>query len=168
MSLPWEDRSTVVANLLNPAYLGAILRTSADEYCKTTDGEMPFELCFVVPALVLHPTTAARLPKSVATTLHSWIQSDENRDVLISLDQRISDLVPFVKEALIFAAQRQILALTDDGNVTPGTAKLTGITAFRALSEETKEHLRLGQFTGRWLASAGSTSTIYMLMGIKP
>ena len=168
MSLPWEDRSTVVANLLNPAYLGAILRSSADEYCKAVNSEMPFELCFVVPALVLHPTTAARLPKSVATTLHSWIQDEDNRDVLISLDQRVADLVPFVKEALIFAAQRQVLSFSDEGNVIAGIAKLTGITSFRALSEETKEHLRLGQFVGRWLASAGSTSTVFMLMGIKP
>src|SRR4051812_40074 len=121
MTLPWEDRPVEVANLLNPAFMGAVLRKAVDGYVEQVPDGLPFELVFLVPAFALHPNTAQRLPlRAASTPLHMWIQRDENRDVLVALSDRIAALVPFVREALVFSAQRNVIAFADMGRLIPG------------------------------------------------
>ncbi len=106
----WSERPTEVANLLNPAFAGALLRTSVEGYIEEAESGMPFEVAFLVLPFCLHTGTSTRLPISAsATPLHTWIQRDENRDVLISFSGRVSALVPFTREAMLFAASRDVL-----------------------------------------------------------
>ena len=121
MTVRWEERPVEIANLLNPAFLGAILRKSIDGYVTRSPEGMPFAVAFLVPAFALHPNTARRLPRRTASTpLHMWLQRDENRDVLVALADRITALVPFVREALIYAIQRKVIEITDMGRLKPG------------------------------------------------
>jgi hypothetical protein len=169
MNLRWEERPVEVANLLNPAFLGAILRKSIDGFVEQSPEGMPYEVAFLVLAFALHPGTARRLPPRAASTpLHMWLQRDENRDVLVALSDRITALAPFVREAVIYASQRKVIEITDTGYLKPGPNKLSGITAFRNSDHEAKEGLRLGEFTGKWFSLAGSTATIFTLPGVRP
>src|ERR1700681_3010467 len=102
MMLPWNERPTEVANLLNPAFVGVLLRKAIDGYTEEVQSGMPFELLFLVPPFCLHPATAERLPRSPSVTpLHVWLQREENRDVLLAFADRASAVVPFVREALL-------------------------------------------------------------------
>jgi hypothetical protein len=155
--------------VLNPAFMGAILRKAVEGYVEHVPDGMPFELVFLVPAFALHPKTNQRLPvRAASTPLHMWIQRDENRDVLVALSDRLAALVPFVREAIIFAAQRNIITFATDGRLKPGERSLHGISSYRNTGEEIKEGIRLGEFVGRWLALAGSPATIYTLLGVRP
>lgn len=126
MMLRWEERPTEVANLLNPAFVGILLRRAVDGYAQHSQKGMPLELLFLVLPFCLHAATARRLPRAVSTPLHVWLQRAENRDVLISFAERASALVPFGREAIMFAAQRGVLAIEESGLLRAGDAGLLG------------------------------------------
>jgi Family of unknown function (DUF6521) len=116
----WNERPTEVANLLNPAFVGILLRKAVDGFNGEIKDGMPLELLYLVLPFCLHPATAARLPRSPsATPLHVWLQKEENRDVLLSFAERASALVPFVREALLFSCSRQVISIGEDGLLLP-------------------------------------------------
>lgn len=172
MSL-WTERPTELANLLNPAFTGALLRTALDGYVDELHAGMPFELAFLVLPLCLHPGTASRLPTDASKTpLHAWLQREENRDVLVSFADRVLALVPYTREALVFAAQRGVLVFDDSGAIRVGAVKWAKLTSYsnsyRNSGEEVKEAIRRAEFVGRWFALAGTTTTIFTLLGVQP
>jgi Family of unknown function (DUF6521) len=165
----WAERPTEVANLLNPAFIGTLLRKAVEGYAEETESGLPFELAFLVIPLCLHPDTVSRLPARAASTpLHIWLQREENRDVLVSFGDRVSALVPFTREALVFAGQRGVIAFDDSGRLRPGDAPLRGITTYPNTSDDIKQAVRRAEFVGRWFALAGTTATIYSLLGVRP
>jgi hypothetical protein len=169
MMPPWTERPTEVANLLNPAFIGALLRTAVKTYVSEAHKGMPFEAAFLILPFCLHSPTARRLPaRATSTPLHAWLQREENRDVLVGLGERASALVPYTKEALLFASLRRMIVFDDDGRLQPGEANLRGITSYRNAGEEVKQALRRAKFTGQWFALAGTTETIFTILGVRP
>jgi hypothetical protein len=169
MMVPWQDRPTELANLLNPAFLGVLVRGAVDGYTKVSQTGMPVELPFLVLPFCLHPATARRLPARAASTpLQVWLQRPENRDVLVPFAERASALVPFVREAILFASERGVLAVDNKGLLRSGPVALRGITKYRASREEAGEAVRAAEFVGRWFALAGTTTTIFTLLGVSP
>ena len=166
MNPAWSERPTELANLLNPAFTGAVLRFAVAGYLKEAQGGMPFELAFLVFPFCLHRATRSRLPRAVSTLLHTWLQ--ENRDVLVLFPERSRSLVPFTKEAVLFACQREVLTVDDAGLLRPGDASLKGITAYKTASDEVKEATSRAEFVGRWFALSGTPVTIYTLLGVRP
>ncbi len=165
----WEDRPTEVANLLNPAFTGALLRRSLEAYSTEIRSGMPFGLAFLVLPMSLHPGTARRFPARPASTpLHAWLQREENRDVLIAFGERVRALVPFTREALLFAAYRDVIVFDEAGLLRPGTATLRGITTYREVGDEVKEAFRRSEQVGRWFALSGTTTTIFTILGVRP
>lgn len=165
----WEDRPMEVANLLNPAFTGALLRRSLDTYSDEIGSGMPFGLVFLVLPMSLHPGTARRLPARPASTpLHTWLHREENRDVVIDFGERVQALVPFTREALLFAAQRGVVAFDDNGLLRPGTATLRGLTNYREVGDEVREAFRRSEQVGRWFALSGTTTTIFTILGVRP
>jgi len=169
----WSTRPTEVANLLNPAFSGALVRTSVEGYVRESTGGMPFAIAFLVLPLCLHTGTSNRLPVSpTATPLHTWIQREENRDVLISIADRVTALVPFTREAILFAASRAVLAFDDVGLLRAGTAKwprlISPSNSYRNSGIEVKEAIRQAEFVGRWLALAGRSEFVFTILGVRP
>jgi hypothetical protein len=169
MMRPWPERPTEVANHLNPAFLGALLRKAVDGYAEKSDSGLPFELAFLVLPLCLHPDTVRRLPARAASTpLHTWLQQGEIRDVLVTFGGRAEALVPFTREAIIFAAQRGVIVVDDAGRLRVGRRALSGITTYPNVSEDIKRAVNGAVLIGRWFALAGTTATIYSLLGVRP
>jgi Family of unknown function (DUF6521) len=166
MNTAWTDRPTEVANLLNPAFTGAALRMAVSGYFAEANAGMPFELAFLVFPFALHGATRSRLPRAVSTLLHTWLQ--DNRDVVVQFPARTQSLVPFTKEAIVFACQRDVLTLDDHGAIHPGTAKLKKVASYRTESDEIKDALSRAEFVGRWFALSGSPMTILTLLGVRP
>lgn len=161
----WTERPQELAYLLNPAFLGGIMWRAVGGYESTASTGMPFEVAPLVFPLVLHPATRALLP-TITTTLPTWLQ--DHREILVDLPDRIRELVPYCREALIFAMQRNALLIDDAGHIRQGTAQLKGRSKYPGLSDDIGDCWRRAEFVGRWLAEAGPSITIYGLLGIRP
>ena len=164
---PWPERPPVVANLLNPAYLGVLLRTSVDKYCSVDGTGMPFPLIVLCPVMVLHPGTASQVPKTARKPFHAWLSADGHEEVLLDFPARFGALVPYLKESIIFCVERDVIRIAPGGRFTAGV-KLKGITAYPKRNEEIKEHIRAAGILGKMLAGAGTAATVYALMGVRP
>jgi hypothetical protein len=166
MNMAWAERPTEVANLLNPAFTAAALRMAVSGYFREANVGMPFEIAFLVFPIALHEATRNRLPRSVSTLLHTWLQ--ENRDVVIEFPERTRSLVPFTKEAIVFACQRGVLTIDDEGALHAGDAPLKKLASYKAVSDEIKEIFNRAEFVGRWFALSGTPVTILTLLGVRP
>lgn len=166
MITAWAERPTEVANLLNPAFTGAILRIAVAGYHREADAGMPFELAFLVFPFALHSGTRDRLPRTVFTRLHTWLQ--ENKDVVVEFVERTESLVPYTREAIVFACQREVVRLDTQGLLFPGESRLKKISSFKKTSDEIKGSFGRAEFVGRWLALSGTPVTIYTLLGVRP
>ena len=166
MSMDWNERPTEVANILNPAFTGAVLRMAVSGYVGEANGGMPFDLAFLVFPFALHGATRNRLPRGVSTLLNTWLQ--DNRDVVVQFPERTRSLVPFTKEAIIFTCQRNVLKVDDEIAFHPGATKLKKVASYKTASDEIKERLNRAEFVGRWLALSGTPVTILTLLGVRP
>ncbi len=166
MSTDWAQRPTEVANLLNPAFTGAALRMAVSGYLREASVGMPFELAFLVFPIALHEATRSRLPRAVSTLLHTWLQ--ENRDIVIQFPERTRSLVPFTKEAILFACQREVLMIDDEGSLHPGGTPLKKVANYKTVSNEVKMTLNRAEFIGRWFALSGTPVTLLTLLGVRP
>lgn len=166
MNTAWDERPTEVANLLNPAFTGAMLRMAVSGFFREAHTGMPFELAALVLPFALHEATRSRLPRAVSTLLHTWLQ--ENRDVVVQFPERTRSLVPYTKEAIMFACQRGVLTVDDDGTVCPGDAALKQLPSYKKTNDDIKAALNRAEFVGRWLALSGTSVTILTLLGVRP
>lgn len=158
----WKDRPSIVGNLLNPAFCGEIIRTSTKAYSLESKTPMPYALVFLILAFVLHKQTRSSFPRSVKTHFYAWLES--NPSVKIDLDERIADLVPFTKEALIFLACRGQITLEENGGILT-----TKFSERRVLeNNDLKDMLQKAKLLGKLLARSGTVSSTYALIGIKP
>lgn len=162
----WKDRPSDVSNLLNPAFLGVILRKCAEGYTKENGTGLPFELAFLVYPLVLHERTREAIPTTVSTRMQPWMQ--ENREVLIDFGRRATELVPFVREAVMFCLDRNIIEISITGRFDIGNAKFKGLKQYQASSDEIFSILRKSEFVGRWLNTGGPSANIFAMLGVRP
>jgi hypothetical protein len=164
---PWTTRVVEEANLFNPAFCSALLRRTVDEFQKKRQQPLPFALTFLILPIVLHRNTRLALPGSTVTSLVSWVQ--ENREYLVQFALRVERLDGITREALLFGAQHQTLAITAEGALAGGarrqsiTEKGTGL-----FTDEARDCVDRAGFLGRWFAVAGTTATIYAAWGVTP
>jgi hypothetical protein len=162
----WDERPQDVSNLLNPPFLGMLLYRAVRGFKKEATAGMPFELIVLVLSFVLHGATRNRLPTKITTSLPTWIQL--NRDALLEFAKRTQALLPFTKEAISFLAERGVLVFDDSGRIDVGSGRLATVTQHQHSSDEIAACYKRADFVGRWLALAGSPTTVFMLLGIRP
>jgi hypothetical protein len=108
---PWSERSLEQARLLNPAFGGTLLWSFARGYMTTAHRAQPYALSFLVAPVVLHKSTRESLPTTTRTSLVSWV--GQNPRVIVGFAERARSLVPFVKEAVLFASNGGLLQMQD-------------------------------------------------------
>jgi len=163
----WNDRVVEEANLFNPAFCATLLAKVAHEFQKKAHRSLPFPLAFIVLPAVLHRGTREALPRSTITSLLSWIQ--DNREQLVDFAIRVQRLRGITREALLFGAQHETLAVMADGGVAVGPHSLSATERRTGLfTEEARECVERAGFLGRWFAAAGTTATIFAAWGVAP
>jgi hypothetical protein len=166
---PWWERPVELANLLNPAFCGFLVRSAVTSYTEVRPEGMPFALAFLVLPLVLHMNTRDALPASISTTLIAWLEA--HPEVRVDFDARVRSLTAFTREAVIFLMHRRLITFTD-GAMRLGSSELVGSQAAidRMIrgSEETAACVRRARLVGRWLAQSGDAATVYALFGVRP
>jgi len=168
MSLPvWDQRPREEANLFNPAFCAVVLSEFVKEFQKAKGSACPYALLFCVLPLSLHGKTRRVLPSTTLTSLYSW--RERNPEVLVGFAERARSLRPVVQEALRFALHRTALAFADDGGVVLGARPLSVGKKFEdRITEDARDCVNTARMLGRWLAKAGTTSTIMAAWGVKP
>ncbi len=160
----WSSRPAEVAHLLNPAYCALILRNFVAGYMKKGVTEVDSAVLFLVLPMILHKDTRMSLPGSVATKLHVWVE--EHPSLQIGFAQRCKSLVPFTKEALVFACRYGILSVNENGWLVSNSTKK--LTAQKLATSEVHESLDAAYFAGRWFGSTGLVASIYSVLGLRP
>jgi hypothetical protein len=164
---PWSNRVIEEANLFNPAFCSVLLAQMSDDFAKKAHRTMPFPLAFLSLPIVLHRATRQALPGSTVTSLHSWIQ--DHREQLVDFATRVQRLRDVTREAILFAAQREFLAVEADGGLSPGPKRKTATERRTGLfTVEARECVDRAGFLGRWFAAAGTTPTIFAAWGVAP
>lgn len=163
MLAQWEQRPIELANLLNPAFCALLLRDAAVGYQDAGSGGLPLPLAFLVLPVVLHARTRDALPKQTRTLLHSWLQN--NTPTQLEVSQRVTRLLPYSREALIFGLQHNVLGLSDEGALVNGMSRLRN--PFPGGSEPA-ECRRKAEFIGRWFAKSGDATQILVIWGLRP
>lgn len=161
--LPWSERPTEVAHLLNPAFLAVLIRDAVKDYQKTDRAAMSYSLPFILLPLVLHRPTREQLPATTATTFHVWLE--ENAEVRIGFAERAKRLSPFVKEAIMFGLQRGVFQIDEAGDLTDTRKQLRVFSG-----PEDAEHQQCrkqAKFVGRWFAKFDDPETIYTMWGVR-
>ncbi len=157
----WNNRPPVVAAMLNPAIVTAILASSADGYRRASDQAMPWMLSFVIAPLVLHRGTREALPTTTSTHLASWVS--RNSLLRAGFPRRAQALAEPVKEGIRFGLRYG--ALTIDGGGLRG--RIRRPRGFQ-MSDELADMIRRAGFAGRWLQKNDSTATIFAILGVAP
>ncbi|MFZ2726757.1 MAG: three component ABC system middle component [Methylococcaceae bacterium] len=163
--LAWEDRPFEVAYNLNPAFLAILLYQAISAFEKQNKEAMPYALVFLIIPLVFYTPIREKLPKDDKQNLHDWLK--KNPDISIKLHKSITQLVPYSKEAIIFAMQHQIININHQGNLSctyqSKIDELEWTNDSRTLQMKEK-----AKFLGKWLANLGNATLIYRTLGIKP
>ncbi|MFO0586954.1 MAG: three component ABC system middle component [Polyangiaceae bacterium] len=165
--LPWNQRAIEEASLFNPAFCGALIVKSVEEYASKVDGGMPFPLSFLILPVVLHRATREVLPTSTITSLHAWLQ--DNRDPLVDFATRARRLRHIAQEAMMFSLLHGTLALSTHGALLAGERRVTVTDKTMSLfTREARECFERARFLGRWFAVAGTPATVMAAWGVSP
>ncbi|QDA59025.1 three component ABC system middle component [Hymenobacter jejuensis] len=158
--IAWEERPVEVANLLNPAFCSLLVRDAVDAYTKKSGAGMDFPLAFLVLPIILHKATRNALPGTTISKFHVWFQN--HQELRIGFSARAQSMVPFTKEAIIFAMQRGALAIDEHGLLIAPKYR------FRKINESAEMTIchERASFLGKWFSAAGSASHILTAWGI--
>ena len=133
-----------------------LLRQAVEGYQKTAGRGLEYVAAFRVLPVVLHQLTRAFLPGTITTKLHFWAQ--RHHEVRIGFAQRMQELVPITKEALLFGLQHDAIQLNEAGALVVGSRRLNAYDV--APESEVADCLKKALFVGRWFADAGNTGTV--------
>ncbi len=167
----WQERTIEQRNLLNPAFCSIAVwhlargyRTEAKALGTDVAG-LPLALTFVGSSLVLRGHTRDQLPRTIATSLATWVNDHPLERSAVA--KGVVVLRETVREALLFGAQHGLLSL-DGRRLEAGNASSKKINAYlRASSDEVRDCMRQATFVGRWLCRAGAPPTVLALLGVR-
>ncbi|REE25931.1 hypothetical protein DFQ09_102523 [Winogradskyella pacifica] len=160
----WGDRTAILANLLNPAFCGEILRRFIKAYNDKSEKQTTFLLCFIVLPIVLHKETREQLPNTTSNHLLTWIDSKDA--LFIDFPNRVKDMKPYTKEALMFLLNQKAIIFNDKALIE--TTKFKKKKFKGEGIEEAEEILRKAEFLGKWLTKAEDIKTLYSFLRITP
>jgi len=169
----WQERTIEQRNLLNPAFCAITVWHLARGYrteattLGTEEGGLPLTLVFVGTSLVLRGQTRERLPRTITSSLATWV--NEHPLERSAVAKGVVVLRVPVREALVFGAQHRLLSLTGHRLEADNSSSISRkINSYlRASSDEVRDCMRQATFVGRWLCKAGTPPTVLALLGVQ-
>lgn len=157
----WEERPLTVANLLNPAFCGEVIRRCITEYQKINSVGLPFQLAFLILPIILNKTFREKLPKTSRKNFVAWIE--ENQIIKKDLPNIIKNIVPYSQESIMFLMMYEIIRINENGNIEV-------VTKSKTLNDENEvtECYKKAELLGKLFAKAGTSQFIFINLGIKP
>ena len=162
MILSWDRRPTEVANLLNPAFCGEVLRRCFHAYKKNSDDHFPYPLSFLILPIVLHKKTRDLINPRTKDHLDAWIH--KHQEARIGFAERVHELIPITNEALMFLLNSNSLEVTDEAKFVVKNYSSQKNTE----ENEVSECFKKSEIVGKWFAKDGNPTTIYTMWGVRP
>jgi hypothetical protein len=159
----WRERPTEVANLFNPAFSARLLGHAARGFAGVRNAGLPWLFAFLVVPLVLHKPTRDVAPKTKAAKFQTW--AEKNPAILIGFADRARNMVPHVREGIIFGISSGLLEWREDASLRSGSALRNNGPQID--SDEVKDCLRKARTMGSVLANAGAEHTAFALLGVR-
>lgn len=149
----------------NPAYCAALLTHFVTGYLSFGTSAPDITLCYAALPIALSGDLASTFDRTNRSTgLLEWLR--RSPVIQIRLADRINGSLEIVTEAIQFACFSQLLALNPEGDVIQGAASMPRhLTA--QLSEDTQQIFKKIHRLGYWFASAGTTRTVFDMMGLE-
>lgn len=160
----WNKRPTIVANILNPAFCGEVLRVTVKSYEHEKKAPIPFPLLFIILPILLHKDIRNSLPKTTTSKFYDWLE--ENEKTKLFLPSKIKNVVPYTREAISFLIYHEAINFDSQGNISVKRYRKKNLTYTN--TSDVKDIFNKGKILGKWLTRAGDVKTIYTLLGIKP
>lgn len=149
----------------NPAYCAALLATFVGAYRSRCDADPDIALCYAVLPLALSGDLASTFDRTDRRTgLLEWLR--RSPVIQIRLAGRVNGSLDIVTEAIRFACFSQLLAIDAEGRLVPGASTVPKDLT-KQLSENTQQIFKNIDRLGSWLALAGSTRTVFDMMGLE-
>ncbi|MBT2639449.1 three component ABC system middle component [Bacillus sp. ISL-39] len=163
----WENRPVEIANLINPSFCAFLIHEMIKGYEEKSEYDcgISYELLFLTLPILLHKPTKEKLPRSIRSYMHTWLQS--NPEVRIGYAKRARELVPYTKEATKFLTARDLLIINNDGSLSTSSKRLR-LNMDREVNLYLTDYQAKAKLLGKWFAVTGTSSTIYTMWGISP
>lgn len=97
------------------------------------------------------------------TGLLEWLERNPN--IQIELAERLNWSMDIVTDAIRFGCFSKVLAVTQGGRLSLGNRKIKK-NAVKMLSEGPAQSFKHAERLGYWFAAAGSTKTVFDMMGL--
>lgn len=161
----WASRAAEERALLNPAFCSCLLWQAATGYQSVANASLPFDVAFLVLPIVLHRRTRELLPKAVTTSLVVWLNENPLSQSYIA-DHALT-LAPFTKDAMMFGGIHKLFNIKDGAIAPNGDWKKSLAADLRDSTDEVRYCEKRAEFVGKWLAKAGSPSTVMAILGVR-
>jgi hypothetical protein len=161
--VPWSRRAREEAANLNPAFCGELLTRSTSEYKRMREQPLPFPLCFVILPICLHQRTRELLSGNSSASFLAWVA--ERRPMLAEFPEKVRELLPITREALLFATQCKMLRF-EQGGIVPGKKRIPPVSRIEPSTDDANEVRRAAALVGRWFAAQGSAIPILHSFGV--
>ena len=160
----WGNRTAILANLLNPAFCGEIMRRFIKAYNDKSEEQTSFLLCFIVLPILLHKDTREQLPKTTNTHLLTWIDSKDA--LFMDFPNRVKNMKAYTKETLMFLLSQQAIIFNAESKIEATTFRKKKFNGEE--TEEAEEILKKAEFLGKWLTKAEDIKTLFSFLRITP
>jgi hypothetical protein len=148
------------AALFNPALGALILTAAAAGHVEDTGRGLPWLASFLVTPFALHDPTRLSLPRSIRTSMTSWLA--QNPLLGDEFNRNANVLAPTTRKAIRYALR--------SGMVSLDSARLTPVGNIRGMSGAGGASVRIyyaaGRLAGRWIART-DVLTAYSILGVK-
>jgi len=164
--ISWKVRSQEERSLLNPCFCANLLWHAASGYASEVNDLISLEESFLVLPFVLQKSIRDALPRSTRTSLAVWIQ--DNPLARGRIGTRAEILVPYTKEALLFAGVRGFITHKSGKLHANLDQRLIVNRVVRDSTDEVQDCAKRSLFVGRWFAQTGGPTTVLALLGVRP
>lgn len=148
----------------NPAYGAAALVEFAKAYLAHRPDGPETPVVYLALPVAMSAELACTFDKTNKNTgLLEWLQRSPG--VQIGLAERVNASLDIVTDAVRFACFTRVLAVEGGARLRLGERKLKA-NALAALGDEPTQALKRAGRLGHWFAAAGSTRSVFDIMGL--
>jgi hypothetical protein len=148
----------------NPAFCTYALAAFVTSYFSVREDGPELPIAHLALPLALSGDLATTFNGTNKNTgLLQWFE--RNPRVQIGLSSRINGSMNIVTEAIRFACFARVLKLDEGARLQLGPSKLKK-SATKSLSDEPAQAIKRAERLGYWFALAGSTRTIFNVLGL--
>ncbi|HEX9948130.1 MAG TPA: three component ABC system middle component [Allosphingosinicella sp.] len=148
----------------NPAFGAAALVEFAKAYLAACPDGAETPVAYLALPIALSTELADAFDKTNKNTgLLEWLE--RSPQVQIGLAHRVNASLDIVTDAIRFACFTRVIAIGEGARLQLGDRKLKA-SAIAALGDEPAQAIKRAARLGHWFAAAGSTRSVFDIMGL--